>query len=378
MHVAALTWRDAGNPEAGGAERFLARVVDGLVARGHRVTTVTASYPGSARDEHLGNVHVRRRGGKLTVYPAGALALALRRLGRVDVVLDVQNGVPFFSRAATRTPVVVLVHHVHREQWPVVYGPRAAAVGWWVESRLSPWLYRSCEYVTVSEHTRAELGLLGVGSDRVTVVHNGTDPAPDGLGERHPSPRLVYLGRLVPHKQVEHALSAVRQLAADVPGLHLDVVGDGWWAPQLHEQVRRERLGPHVTFHGHVDEARKHALLARAWVHVLPSLKEGWGLSVVEAASHGVPTVGYRSAGGLADSVVDGRTGVLVDGEAGLVDALRHLVTDETTRARLGAAARSRAKTFTWDETVAALEKVLTDASVSRPRGRRAGQVEEP
>jgi glycosyltransferase involved in cell wall biosynthesis len=370
MHVAALTWRDAGNPEAGGAERFLSRVIDGLVDRGHRVTTVTAAYPGAARDEALGAVRVRRRGGKLSVYPAGALALALGRLGPVDVVLDVQNGVPFFSRVATRAPVVVLVHHVHREQWPVVYGPRAAAVGWWVESRLSPWLYRSCEYVTVSEHTRAELGRLGVDPERVTVVYNGTDPAPEVVGGRHPTPRMVYLGRLVPHKQVEHALSAVQQLADEIPELHLDVVGDGWWATQLHEHVRRHRLDERVTFHGHVDEARKHELLARAWVHVLPSLKEGWGLSVVEAASHGVPTVGYRSAGGLTDSVMDGQTGVLVDEEADLVQAVRRLLTDEAARTRLGTAAQARAQTFTWAETVSALEKALTEAVASRTRMR--------
>ncbi len=68
-----------------------------------------------------------------------------------------------------------------------------------------------------------------------------------------------------------------------------------------------------VTFHGHVDEETKHAVLQRSWVHVLPSRKEGWGLAVIEAAQHGVPTVGYRCSGGLTDSVVDGVTGLLVD-----------------------------------------------------------------
>ena len=68
-----------------------------------------------------------------------------------------------------------------------------------------------------------------------------------------------------------------------------------------------------VTFHGHIDDVAKHHVLQSAWVHVLPSRKEGWGLAVLEAAQHRVPTIGYRSSGGLSDSIVDGVTGILVD-----------------------------------------------------------------
>ena len=89
---------------------------------------------------------------------------ALRRgdLGRFDVVVDVQNGLPFFTRLVTRKPVVVLVHHVHREQWPVVYPGLTGRVGWFIERRLAPRLYRRCQYVAVSRATRAELQCLGV------------------------------------------------------------------------------------------------------------------------------------------------------------------------------------------------------------------------
>ena len=85
---------------------------------------------------------------------------------------------------------------------------------------------------------------------------------------------------------------------------------------------RAARASPtRVTFHGHVDDARKHEVLQRCWVHVLPSRKEGWGLAVIEAAQHAVPTIGYRSSGGLTDSIVDGVTGLLVDDHAELVVA---------------------------------------------------------
>ena len=360
MHVAMLSWRDLGNPEAGGAERYLTHVAEGLAERGHRVTLLTAAYPGAPAAERVGEVVVRRAGGKLTVYPRASMAL-VRRLRDVDVVVDVQNGVPFFSRLATRAPVVVLVHHVHREQWPVVYGPVAAGLGWWVESTLAPRLYRTSRYVTVSEHTRRELTDLGVHDERITVIHNGTDE-PRVNRSVASQPRIISLGRLVPHKQVEHALRLVARLTPIIPGLHLDIVGDGWWRGELHSLAHELDLSDAVTFHGYVSEHEKEVLLARSWVNLVPSLKEGWGLSVVEAGAHGVPTVGYRDAGGLTDSIVDGRTGMLVSDEDALVAAVRRLLTEDDLRIRMGDAARRHALSFTWEATVNAFEKVLADA----------------
>jgi len=367
VHVVVMSWRDMGNPEAGGAERYLTTVAEGLVDSGHDVTVLTAAYPGAPSVESRPGLTIRRAGGKLTVYPAAALALALGRVRDVDIVVDVQNGVPFFSRVATGAPVVVLVHHVHQEQWSVVYGPRAARLGWWVESRLAPWLYSSCEYVTVSEHTRRDLVRLGIGPERITVVHNGTDAA-RGAPQPADTPRLVSLGRLVPHKQVEHTLRLVDRLRPQLPNLHLDVIGDGWWRDRLHALASGLRLDDAVTFHGHVSEERKHELLSTAWVHVIPSLKEGWGLAVVEAGAHGVPTVGYRAAGGLADSVVDGHTGALVEDEQGLEQAVLQLLTDHGLRESMGARARARAEQFTWDETVRQFEKVLTRVAADTRR----------
>jgi glycosyltransferase involved in cell wall biosynthesis len=114
-----------------------------------------------------------------------------------------------------------------------------------------------------------------------------------------------------------------------------------------------------VTFHGHVDELTKHALVQRSWVHVLPSRKEGWGLAVIEAAQHGVPTVGYRSAGGLTDSIVDGVTGLLVDGPDELAEHLERLLTDRVLRDELGAKAAARSTEFSWQQSAAAMGRVL-------------------
>ncbi|MEU2090839.1 glycosyltransferase family 4 protein [Nocardia beijingensis] len=372
--VLLLCWRDTGHPQGGGSERYLEQVGAQLAARGVKVTLRTARYPGAARRERVDGIDISRAGGRYTVYPRALAALLLGRIGlgplrgvRPDAVIDTQNGIPFFATAVTSAPSVVLVHHGHREQWPVA-GRLVGRVGWWIESRLSPRVHRRNQYLTVSLPSAEELATLGVDRSRIAVVRNGAEPvpvdAPTGAAEtRTPAPTVVVLSRLVPHKQIEDALAAVALLRDRVPGLRLDVIGDGWWADNLRDNARELGIADAVTFHGHVDERRKHELLARAWVHVLPSRKEGWGLAVIEAAQHGVPTVGYRSSRGLTDSIVDGATGILVDDVTQLADAVGDLLDDPGARTVMGEKARARAREFSWEQTGNGVYEVLAAAA---------------
>ncbi|MFE3099944.1 glycosyltransferase family 4 protein [Nocardia tengchongensis] len=369
--VLLLCWRDTGHPQGGGSERYLEQVGAQLAARGVKVTLRTAGYPGAARRESVNGIEISRGGGRFTVYPRALAAIALGRAGigplkglRPDAVIDTQNGIPFFARAVTAAPTVVLVHHGHREQWPVA-GRLVGRIGWWIESRLSPRVHRGDQYLTVSLPSAEELTALGVDAPRIAVVRNGAEPIPDQVragdaAARTAHPSIVVLSRLVPHKQIEDAMAAVAGLRDQIPGLHLDVVGDGWWAENLRAHARELGIADAVTFHGHVDEDEKHRLLARAWVHVLPSRKEGWGLAVIEAAQHGVPTVGYRSSRGLTDSVVDGVTGLLVDDTAQLTAAVGELLRDGEARTVLGEKARARAREFSWEQTGNGVYEVLS------------------
>ena len=365
--VLLLCWRDTGHPQGGGSETYLQRIGALLAESGVDVTLRTARYPGAPRREVVDGVTVSRGGGHYTVYIWAGLAMVFARIGlgplrRVhpDVVVDTQNGVPFLARLAFGRRVAVLVHHCHRQQWPVA-GRFVGRLGWLVESWLSPRMHRRNQYVTVSLPSARDLADLGVDAGRIAVVRNGLDEAPAETlgGERSAEPRVVVLSRLVPHKQIEDALDAVARLRSRVDGLHLDIVGGGWWHDRLVERADRLGIADAVTFHGHVDDFTKHAVVQRSWVHVLPSRKEGWGLAVIEAAQHGVPTIGYRYSGGLTDSVIDGVTGVLVDDHGELVDRLERLLTDQTLRDELGAKARTRSRDFSWLQSAAAMRSVL-------------------
>jgi glycosyltransferase involved in cell wall biosynthesis len=365
--VLLLCWRDTGHPQGGGSEAYLQRIGAQLAQSGVTVTLRTARYPGAPRRETVDGLHISRGGGRYTVYIWAGLAMVAARLhlgplraARPDVVVDTQNGLPFMARLAFGRRVAVLVHHCHREQWPVA-GPVMGRIGWYVESKLSPRVHRRNQYVTVSLPSARDLTALGVDPEHIAVVRNGLDEAPSHTLTRARSvtPRIAVLSRLVPHKQIEDALEAIAELRRRVPDVHLDILGGGWWEQPLVEHARLLGISDSVTFHGHVDDDAKHDVLQRCWVHALPSRKEGWGLAVIEAAQHAVPTIGYRSSGGLTDSIVDGVTGVLVDDHQEMVDQLERLITDRVLREQLGTKAQVRSGEFSWRQSADAMRTVL-------------------
>ena len=178
---------------------------------------------------------------------------------------------------------------------------------------------------------------------------------------------VCVLGRLVPHKQVEHAVDAVAHLPPEHPDLRLVVVGSGWWQDRLRAYVARARARRRRVVRGHVSEERKHQLLAAAWVLALPSLKEGWGLVVGEAAQHATPALAYRAAGGTTESVVDGVTGLLADDAADYAAKLSRLIEDGGYREKLGEAAQRQARSYTWDHATESFGRII-DAAI---RGER-------
>ncbi len=371
VRVLIFTWRDAGHPEAGGSETYVERVCDVLVELGHEITIFTAGYDGASRSEQRAGRTYLRRGGRYSVYVMAAAHLFAAR-GRYDVVLDVQNGVPFWTPLWTRIPTVNLVHHVHREQWPEVFGPVSSRIGWWLESRAAPKVYSGRDYVTVSDATRQELVPLGIRAEQISVVHGGND-LPDKDGDaaigKSAYPSMVVLGRLVPHKRVELALEAVALHRAAHPELRLTIVGHGYWEADLKSRARDLGVSDAVRFTGFVSEDVKHSLLAESWLQLLPSVKEGWGLVVLEAGLHGTPTVAFRAAGGTTESVLDLATGLLADNDTDFLNHVGLLLADQELREELGRAARDHAHKFSWQDTAKGIEKVLDLARLAGVNG---------
>jgi glycosyltransferase involved in cell wall biosynthesis len=204
-----------------------------------------------------------------------------------------------------------------------------------------------------------------VPAKRIAVIRNGIDvPHPSLLRPRSDTPRICVLGRLVPHKQVEHALRVLADL--QLPELRLDVIGAGWWSDELVRLATELRINDQVVFHGQVSEAERDALLDASWLMLAPSIKEGWGIAIMEAAARAVPTIAYASAGGVTESVLDGETGLLVADYPELLEQTRRLLGDHELRISMGKAARERAENFDWASSAAAFERHLQGAADQR------------
>lgn len=364
-NVLILNWRDTGHPDGGGSEVYAERVADGLAALGHRVTVLTARYAGSTGSEtRPSGVRVLRSGGRLGVYPRAAMTVLLRRVPRPDIIIEAQNGIPFLAALwAASTPRVVLVHHVHREQWPVVFPWLVARLGWWVESWLSPRLNRGSPYVTVSQVSRTELADLGIEPARIRVVHNGVIPPPADDVLRTEHPQLLVLGRLVPHKRIELAMDVAERLRGEFPTLRLVIAGRGWWEDQLRQEIEVRGIGDFVDLVGFVSTQDRHRLYAGSWVSLVPSLKEGWGLVVVEAGMNRTPSVAFHGAGGVSESIIDGQTGALAaaDDVEHFTELTRSLLLDSSRRIEMGLQAAEFASRFTWAEAVAQFNGLIAE-----------------
>ncbi|MET0729386.1 MAG: glycosyltransferase family 4 protein [Acidimicrobiales bacterium] len=363
IHI--LAWRDLEDPEAGGSEVHIDEVARRWAAAGIEITMRTSFAPGRSSETFRGGYRVIRKAGRYLVFPRATLSERLGRHGPSDALVEVWNGMPFLSPAWYSGPRLVILHHVHAEMWGMVLPPTLAAAGNFIERRLAPILYRRSQVATLAESSRDELvHELRFSRDRVTVVppglHERFRPAPDG--EPHPrsaEPLVVAVGRLVPVKRFDLLIRAAARAREQVPGLRLRILGEGYERDALEALVRQLDASDWVELPGRVDDEALVAAYRGAWLVASTSLREGWGMTLTEAAACGTPAVATRIRG-HTDAVLDGRTGLLAE-DADVEMALVTLLSEPARRAEMGRAARAHAGQLTWERTAHDLLQILAD-----------------
>jgi glycosyltransferase involved in cell wall biosynthesis len=221
-------------------------------------------------------------------------------------------------------------------------------------------VYRARPLVAVSRSTAGEVRSRLGHNGPTRVAYNGSPPStelPRPDPTRRPR-RVACVGRLARHKRVADLVQAVPDLPPDVV---VDVVGTGDLLGPLRSQVERMRLGDRVVVHGFLPSGAVADVLDRAVLHVQPSAGEGWGLTVLEAAARGVPSV-VHPVPGLRESVVDGVTGWHVLPTETLAQALVRALADLEQPGRaeaMAAGCRAYATRFAWEDTVTAFTDLL-------------------
>lgn len=368
--IVVLNERDLDNPRAGGAEIHVFEIFSRLAARGHAVRLMAASFRGGAPAVTMQGIAVRRlAGNRYSYYPQ--IPFALRRelaAEPADVVVDVLNKLPFLTPLVSGVPCCAIVHHLFgRTAFGQVPLPIAVATA--LAETAIPFAYRRTPILAISESTRVDLVARGIPGPHVVVAPPGIDAVAYRPGPPDPRPPLiVWIGRLEHYKRADVMIEAFVDIRRRVRGARLAVIGSGQARGMLEDLVRRRGLREAVEFTGFISEARKIEYLQRAAVLVNTSVKEGFGLTVIEGNACGTPNVS-TDVPGLRDSVRHGETGLLVpfNDTAALADAAVRVLTDGTLRDRLVAGGLAWAETFSWEHAADVTEEVIEAAIAGTP-----------
>ncbi len=360
-----MNWRDITNPSAGGAELVTHEIAKRWIRWGNHVGLLTSKYPSAKSDEIINGLAVTRTGGKYSVYLASAIRLLNNYAHSYDIIVDQINSIPFMTPLYCRVPIVSFVFQltgeIYRQMLPKAVSRFAIAL-----EPLLLRLYAKRPTIVLSNSTKRDLVSIGFRPDRIFVCHPGADHDRFMVGPKTEYPSILYMNRFAKYKNPNHVVIAFRKVLNALPNSKLTMAG----ARTLDEIQSAEKLVEDLDLLGSVEilpfvggEA-KVRLLQESWVHVLPSTKEGWGISILEAAACGTPTVGYNVAG-VCDAVHHMETGLVVRNGSveSLADGIITILQDASIRTSLSEGAAKFAGDFTWDSTakeaMVALHKAL-------------------
>jgi glycosyltransferase involved in cell wall biosynthesis/O-antigen/teichoic acid export membrane protein len=352
LRILFVNWRDSENPEAGGAEVFTHEVAKRWVAQGHDVTHLTSRFRGAAKTAQIDGVRVRRVGRLRSGTFHLLVQRELMRLRGFDLVVESVNTIPFLTPLWRRRlpPTVTLVYQLAVDVWDAELPRPLASLGRRLEHAMfRP--YRNVPVVAISNSTREDLERVGL--NNVTVITPGRDEPPEAAKSvvKEPVPTFLFVGRLAANKRPDHAVEAFRMIKRDLPDAQLWIVGRGPLEAELAESLPAD-----ASLLGRVSRSELYNRMARAHCLLVPSVREGWGLVVIESNSVGTPAVGY-DVPGLRDSIGAGQTGELATASnpEGLAHAAVCLLADAPRYARTREAALNWAGHFSWHATAASL-----------------------
>lgn len=358
MKILILSWRGLKHPNAGGAEISTHEHAKSWVKAGHQITLFTSYFLGGKKEEIIDGVWIKRYGKQIFGVQWEAFKWYLfGKHPKFDLVIDQFHGIPFFSPLYIRTKKLAFIHEVTKEvwrlnPWPWPFNKIAALMGEMFEPALFK-LYKKVPFMTVSKSTKEDLIVWGIPTDQITVIHNGVNLLKKTNAEKRENKKtLIFLGALSKDKGIEDALEVFYLINQMEEDWQFWVAGevDSRYLKRLKLQSKKLGINKKVKFWGFISEEKKYELLAKAHVAINPSIREGWGLVVIEAASMGVPTVGY-DVPGLRDSVLKDKTGILCDPQPKVcAKAILALMSDPEKYRALSYQGINWSKQFKWED----------------------------
>lgn len=339
--ILVLNWWDIRNPKAGGAEVHLNEIFSRLAKKGFQITLLCSKFSGGLSQENFNGINIIRRG-PFWLINFYSFFWYLKNKDRFDIVIDYTNKIPYLTPLYVKDkPIIAIAHHVFGEIWTYEWGIIGS-----IFSKIEKVLYKkyqNCRIVSVSESTKGELIKIGINRNNISVIYNGIS------SNYHPTakamkPLGIYLGRLKKYKRIELILRALSKIDLDY---NFYIIGIGNDSKRLKRISQAYDLEDRVKFKGFVSEDSKIKYLGQAWFLVQPSIKEGWGFTVLEAARCGTPSI-VANVSGLKETIIKNLSGWYFDNETQLQSRIKHQFLNKKNCQNFGKGARSFSRQFQW------------------------------
>lgn len=349
-------------PHMAGCERRFLEIGKRLSERGHDVHVFTVAYRRNLpKEENVHGIHVHRIYSNNYITSTGSRSL---------------SGVLKYS-AMTATKLIFSDFDVYYfNQWPILHSMFtkpfvSPLIQEWCEVWIRDWRIIALQkamtkiahhHVSVSNFTKRRLIKLGVQEERITVIPNGVsyDKLSQGSHKKKWG-RIIYVGRLTPHKHVEMLIDAFSKVVAKIRETELHIVGSGPLLPEIERQASKINQ---CYVHGFLSEEEMLRLLKSSWLFVLPSEREGSGIAALEAMATGIPVVTTNSPSNATKELVSYGNGMVVEPTSQhIASAIRELFSGKRDWEEMSRNARSFAATFDWDKVADDMERLLDESS---------------
>jgi len=366
MRILIFNWRDLKHSWSGGGEIYVFEQSSRWVKMGHDVSIICGQDAEKNLPffEEIQGIKIYRKGGRYSLYVWAIWYYLMHFRKKVDVVIDVENGIPFFTPLFCRAPKIGYVYHIHGKQFFYEFPAPFNHIGYIIERYVFPLLYKRIPIIAISETTKKQLINIGFDKNKITVVYcgmNGSHNAIKTPARKFLNPTILYLGRIKKYKRVDLLVKILPEIIKKVPHARLIIAGWGTEASNVVDLAMKTSLRRKITVMGPVSNDEKKTLLSKSWVFVNPSIGEGWSMAVIEANLYGTPAIAF-DVPGLTESIRNGKTGLLAQSVGDLTQKICETLTDDNFREKLSKNATEWASTFSWDrsakETLQLLEKI--------------------
>ncbi len=356
MKIAIFNWRDIKNPKSGGSEIYFHEIAKRWAQNGNKVIWITSNWEGGRKEETIDGIEFIRGGGEIS-FIASSFINYLKLKEKPDVIIDVENGLPFFTPLFSRKKIFLHIHHLHHEVWfkesKMNSGKSKiiAMIGYLLEKNLMPLTYKHIPVVTLSNSSAEEIknneyNVVGIVSPSINK------PAKEKKVAKSKEPTILFLNRVKKYKGVDTLISAFLELINEEKfrDAKLIIGGEGDYLDKIRLRYFKN-IDKNIFLLGKISEEEKSQLMKRSWLMVNPSFKEGWGIVNVEASYHGLPVIGSNVTG-IRDSILNNKTGMLFEyGDVkDLKEKMKILIKDSKLRKEMEKNSKKWSENFNWSD----------------------------